>query len=222
MYITLKNKLIERHSMSEERRIEQLLSQTEMGDKKPSEFYRSMESLAPPPETFDRSLLAKFWLRRLPKELGMALLSSGKTDTTDLLTIADRMWDLGYCSNISAIGLNLNQTSPSEKIIPAIPQPNVPQLVQNSISQISIEAISTLTSAIHEMSTKFANFDQRLSSLQNAQQGRYRSRSRSQSRRRFRSPSVNNSMCWYHRRFGNHARKCIAPCSYKSDDNSKN
>lgn len=47
-YDTLKNAVIERNSLSEERRLDQLLSghSADMGDRRPSEFFRYLETLA--------------------------------------------------------------------------------------------------------------------------------------------------------------------------------
>ena len=47
---------------------------------------------------------------------------------------------------------------------------------------------------------------------------RHQTRSHSRSRRRSRSKSKAvgpNGICWYHQTFGNKARKCVMPCSYK-------
>ena len=42
-----------------------------------------------------------------------------------------------------------------------------------------------------------------------------RSRSRPRSRVRSRSPSTDRGLCWFHQEFGNSARKCRPPCSFK-------
>lgn len=47
-YTTLKNALIERYPAGEDQRRRQLLSQEELGDRKPSQYLRYLRSIAPP------------------------------------------------------------------------------------------------------------------------------------------------------------------------------
>ena len=61
MYDTIKNILIARLSQSEEKRIDHLLSGAEMGNQKPSEFYRDMLSTAGGSQTVSQELLVKLW-----------------------------------------------------------------------------------------------------------------------------------------------------------------
>nr|CAH8828691.1 unnamed protein product [Trichobilharzia regenti] len=44
---------------------------------------------------------------------------------------------------------------------------------------------------------------------------------RSRSRRRSRTPSQSRNICWYHRRYGHNALKCLRPCMYNSSNSSQ-
>ncbi|XP_052128575.1 uncharacterized protein K02A2.6-like [Frankliniella occidentalis] len=64
-YSTLKAALIKRVSLSEEQRVEQLLSGEDIGDRKPSQYLRHLRSLAGSALSQDR-LIRTIWLRGLP------------------------------------------------------------------------------------------------------------------------------------------------------------
>lgn len=65
-YTDLKNVLISRNSISESKRIEQLLSSEEMGDKTPSQFYLRLKTLAGQSQLVNEHLIKELWFRRLP------------------------------------------------------------------------------------------------------------------------------------------------------------
>lgn len=64
-YTKLKNALIQRLSVSQEKRVRQLLSDEELGDRKPSQFLRHLRSLAGTAFS-DDDIVRQLWLRRLP------------------------------------------------------------------------------------------------------------------------------------------------------------
>lgn len=94
-YNSLKEILIKRNSESEERRLEQVLSATNMGDRKPGEFYRYLEttSTAGGNSVIDKKLLQKLWLRKLPSGIRIAILSSNKVEISEQQDLADKIWD---------------------------------------------------------------------------------------------------------------------------------
>lgn len=92
-YANLKKILIDRHTISEERRIEQLISDEQMGDRRPSEFYRFLKQLAGTSGTVSDALLTKIWLRRLPSVVSVALIPLADREIIELSTIADRIWE---------------------------------------------------------------------------------------------------------------------------------
>lgn len=74
LYTNLKKVLIERYSLSLESRIQKLVSGEEIGDEKPSEFFRTLQRLAGHCGTVGNDLLKKLWMSRLPQIISVALI----------------------------------------------------------------------------------------------------------------------------------------------------
>lgn len=146
MYDKLKEVLVERHSLSEEKRLDSLLSKTDMGDRRPSEFFRHLELLAGP-DTFNRDLLVKLWMARLPKTCNIALMGSEKKDIVELLRLADRIYDACGISNIAAIG----------------PAPSKPSSEGNLSN-----AVATMCTAVTEMCQRFRGLELEISELRSS------------------------------------------------------
>lgn len=94
-YEELKKQLIQRHSVSESSRVEQLLSDLEIGDRKPSEFFRSMSNTARNAPGISEDLVKTLWLRRLPQGLETLLKPFVETKDIDAITkLADELHDV--------------------------------------------------------------------------------------------------------------------------------
>lgn len=81
----------------------------------------------------------------------------------------------------------------------------------------TVQAVSPYSDQhVAELSKRMDELSLAISELRS----RSRSRSRSTSSSRYMNRSFNNSndsgLCWYHRKFGNRARKCTEPCIKKS------
>ncbi|KAJ8911818.1 hypothetical protein NQ315_012548 [Exocentrus adspersus] len=85
--------IINRLTASEEKRLDELLSGSEIGDRKPSEFYRDMMNVVGGSQMVSQDLLLKLWKRRLPKTILMAITASGKENINDIVTLADKIWE---------------------------------------------------------------------------------------------------------------------------------
>lgn len=131
-YLTLRTKLIERLSASEEQRVRQLISDEELGDRKPSQFLRHLRSLSGPSSDQDK-LLRQLWLRRLPLH-AQAIL------TTQLDLTLDKLADL------------------ADKVV-EVAQPNigssaaVNQQSNGTGNDLLLDAIQALTKQVAELST---------------------------------------------------------------------
>lgn len=68
-YRSLKKTLISRCQDSEERRLNKILNRTQMGDLKPFEFFRHLESVAGDKNLINSELLKKLWLNKLPAHI---------------------------------------------------------------------------------------------------------------------------------------------------------
>lgn len=220
-YKALKAKIIDQYSLSEESRLEELLSKHEIGDRRPSEFYQHLVTMAGSNNIFSSDLLLKLWKRYLPSTINIALVASGKTDTEELITMADKMWNSSKSQNLSSI-LDTSISQPST---------SVPQLANSNTALLGVEAIQSLVKAIGEMSCRFHDLESQINEIKsnygqrnfNLNRSRSRSRQRFRSNSRFRSPTA-SGYCFYHQRFGPRARKCESPCNYakKPNEDPKN
>lgn len=194
-YVTLKSALLDRYSLSEEKRLSKLLYKEEMGDRTPSEFFRHLQNLAGSSSTA-KALVKKIWRDRLPSPVDVAVIPLSEMSQDIQLSTADKIWERTN-SKISAIA-NPFATGNS-----------------SSENQVLRQEVSELKAMIEKMQLKL---DRRGRSRD---RGRSNSRRRSWSRRRNDSPS--SSVCWYHRTFGSRSTRCRSPCSYTGkDERSKN
>lgn len=91
-YEHLKSELIRRLSSSQEKKIKQLLSLEELGDRTPSQFLRRIQSLAGPtvPEDFLRTV----WSSRLPHNVQTIVAMHTETPLVKTAEIADKIYEL--------------------------------------------------------------------------------------------------------------------------------
>lgn len=89
-YVFLKSELIRRLSASEEKRVNQLLSDVELGERKPSQFLRHLRSLAGS-SLQDESILRQLWLRRLPQQVQAILAAQADLPLQKVAELADRI-----------------------------------------------------------------------------------------------------------------------------------
>lgn len=187
-YSFLKTELIRRLSISEEQRIRQLLSDVELGDRKPSQFLRHLKSLGGSASP-DQKFLRELWMRRLPQNIQAILTSQSDLDLDKLADLADKIIEL---------------SGPSSSVFCTSSAPM---------------AIAPPTDLLQDLTAKVAELTKQVSALSS----RSRSVSRDDSRQSSRSSSPSSSKrCWYHRRFGHNAKKCILPCDWNVSENSKN
>lgn len=101
-YKQIKQRLIEHFSISEEHRIKTLLTNLEIGDKKPSALLREMKNLANGGVTDD--FLRTMWLQRLPSQT-QAILATSSEPLDNLVKMADKIGDIqvSRISNISEV-----------------------------------------------------------------------------------------------------------------------
>ena len=189
-YDYLKSELIKRTSVSERKRLHQLLVAEELGDRKPTQLLRKMRQLLGNAELEER-ILRQLFLKRLPTNVQPILVSSVDTISLDqLATLADKI-------------LDVTSSSPLLSPLSATATPSVSTIdLQEQISQLTF-AVQALQSQVSSRGRS----PYRRSSFSSGSRRPSRSSSRS------RHP---NSECWYHWRFGVNARKCQSPCSFRS------
>ncbi|CAN7945714.1 unnamed protein product, partial [Ixodes pacificus] len=102
-YKTLKETLIRRVTPSEPQRFQQLLRETELGDRTPSQLLRQMQQLLGTRTTdLDSIMLRELFLQRLPTNVRMVLISAGETNLSKLAELADRLMAVPS-SSVSAV-----------------------------------------------------------------------------------------------------------------------
>ncbi|XP_037828132.1 uncharacterized protein LOC119616058 [Lucilia sericata] len=193
LYHNLKKVLVERHSLSETSRLEKILSDSEMGNRKPSEFYRSLSLLAG--TSFSPDILKKLWLRKLPKSLNVALTGSNHNDINEMIQLADKIWEVMFNGEVA----NIKEHNPT----------NIEYVVEN-LTKTLCENMTKLCVEINSLKQEFNDRQPRSS---------YRNRYRRNSRSRVRSSS-RDWLCRYHYRFGDKAIRCEQPCSYKQNSSN--
>ena len=194
-YDTLKQQLIARTAIPQQRRLHQLFHSTELGDQRPTQLLRRMQQLLGHDATSaDSTLLRELFLQRLPANVRIVLASSGVDKTLqELAELGDRV--------IAAASPAIAGIAPS--------QPTEIEKLRSEIAQLR-ETVSAVSSPAPRQMPR--------------QQSPYRaSRPRSpsphrQPRLHSPPPSQRSHVCWYHARFGNRARKCTPPCSYSGNE----
>lgn len=202
-YDTLRETLISRTTESEERRLRQLLTSEELGDRKPTELLRCMlQLLGDKQNSIDGVILRELFLQRLPTQVRMILSTSTSESLETLARMADQIID------VSSPGILQIRQEP-QWVNPVL----TPPLSDDRLMEL-LEANRALTAKVEQLSKNVADLrlDRRRSTTRSRQvfYGR-RSRSRSQSPR-------TGEMCWYHRKFGDNAQNCQPPCSQQGND----
>jgi len=105
-YEMLKKTLIERFSDSLEKQMRTLLSELELGDKKPSVLLREMRTLAG--SNISDILLRTLWLQRLPARIQEVLVVLDGVSLDKLAMCADKATECAG-STIMAVAENTNQ-----------------------------------------------------------------------------------------------------------------
>ena len=191
-YDTFRAELIRRTSDSRQKRLRQLLVDEELGDRRPSQLLRRMKQLMGE-NPLQPDILKQLFVNRLPPNAQMILASAGEnTPVEELAELADRIME------VTTTVAPMTQAQSSTN--PFLPTPDSSELTElRALTQQQARQIQTLTDQLQAFTKDQPrrNYNQHF--------GRRCSRSRDR-------PS---SYCYYHQRFGDKARKCESPCSYK-------
>lgn len=198
-YMKIKSEIIKRLSASQEKKVKQLLIHEELGDRKPSQFLRHLQTLAGPniPAEFLRTL----WASRLPNNIQTVIATQTSLALDALADIADKVHEIAP----STPQIAMASTSFGSSCSP------------NTIDELA-KQMASLTRQVSALTTHFNR-------SQNRQNRQSRNSSRSQSRGRHpsreRSSSGNRGrLCWYHYKFGPKAAKCMKPCNFDAGNDA--
>ncbi|XP_050665912.1 uncharacterized protein LOC126966079 [Leptidea sinapis] len=190
-YEKLKSELIKRLTTSRERKIKQLLMHEDLGDRKPSQFLRHLQSLAG--KTIPEELIRTIWSSRLPNNLQTIVALQKDSALETVADLADHIHDIA----------------------------------PPAVAQVARSATEQPGTAFEIMCNKVTELTRQVESLMQSQQRQSRSRSndfrneyrtsRSRSNSRYRQQPEDDTQCWYHFQFGSNAKKCVKPCTFRSD-----
>lgn len=198
-YTIIKKVLIERFSLSEDKRLEQLFSNTELGDRSPSALFRHMKNLTGSESIVSQELLFKLWIRKLPQEIQIHLTSSNIQNINEVITLADKLFGL----------INKSHFSKNSSIAS----------IETNVLTECIKNLTEITTTIHQNLNKITTD---INELQIRSRSKDRNRSNSRDFSRIRNSNNQNYICWYHQKFKHNAFKCIQPCNFNSIKNNQN
>ena len=141
-YDLLKAALIKRTEASEQRKLQQLLTAEELGDRKPSQLLRRMQQLlgdaGPPPEG---AFVRQLFLQRMPPSVRMVLASASTTLTLlQLAEMADRILEVANpLTSLRRYHLNSQQDRP-DRVATSIFRTDMSQPPMNSNTHRSLVA----------------------------------------------------------------------------------
>ncbi|XP_064475354.1 uncharacterized protein LOC135389219 [Ornithodoros turicata] len=202
-YSHLKTAILDRTTLTERKRLQQLLNTEELGDRRPSQLLRSMEALlgdrAP---TFDAQLRELF-MQRLPSQVQMILAAAS---SLPLANLAEQEYKL-----MEAVGPGVSTvTQPSPDLSATDVKAPIVHLKTTSTHVWTpfLRTSPTCAQALMLLPMPIQTVDDNSGSHSGSRS--------SQSRRRSPFPrsgdSTSTPWCWYHHRFGNRAERCTLPC----------
>ena len=190
-YDTLREQLTRRTAASEQRKLQQLFTSEELGDRKPTQLLRRMQQLlGDRPGIADGSFLRELFLQRLPANVRMVLAST--PDTTSLEDLAEL----------------------ADKIVEVA----TPAIAAVATSSLTTE-VEHLRKEVTRLQQQLESLTTRGRPRSRSHTSPHRSHTppaRTFSPAPAPSPTE-SSLCWYHRKYGDQAHKCRPPCSKASN-----
>eukprot|EP00057_Strongylocentrotus_purpuratus_P019718 XP_011674192.1 PREDICTED: uncharacterized protein LOC105443076 [Strongylocentrotus purpuratus] len=174
-----------------------LLTEEELGDRKPSQLLRRMEQFLGE-QKLEKGILKQLFLQRLPVNVRLILASTSEALTlSDLAELADRI-------------IEAQPDSPG--VISAI----APATVEKAKPASALESqVTDLARLVRELTTVVGHMQR--------SQSRSRSRSRQRNVNKRDTPSDattdSDELCWYHSKYGDNAHHCRAPCTRQNSEN---
>lgn len=185
-YDVLKDAILRRTTASDSERVRKLLTETQLGDRKPSQLLRQMRSLAG--RMADETILRELWFGKLPKPIAATLAASKKLPLEDLAEMADAAmehWQPLLSQGLSSLSGTASASTPT--------------FVSDPAAQARI---ATLEAQVQQLTHRLSRTS--VTHRRPSRQSRGRSASRS------------SGYCWYHARYGPKARDCDKPCSWRT------
>ena len=201
-YDQLKTAILKRLTPSNRDTLHILFQDMQLGSDKPSTLLKRMRSILGDKQ-MDPELFKELWVQKLPVAIQSILASCVKLSLDELSETADNIADVVPMENKSIHQINTDIVGNQKKQTP-----------QNSSESEDTISMTALYREVMHIKSRLDNYG--------ADNRRRRSRSRSRPRFRQRSRSgARLSYCFYHQKYGQHARKCTQPCAFHSNPNIK-
>lgn len=212
-YKVLKEALTARTQKSDQARLRELLSTADVGDRKPTRVLRRMQQLLGT-KNLDATILRELFVQRLPSTVQLILAATPASLSLDeLASLADKVVEstAGSASAVHAIAPVDTHTSSRASTYNQGGAERTSSVDRAELTQLrhEVEKLSTVVYSLTSDDT-------------GAPRGRPRQRSatptsRSRSRgSESRTRDPDGEVCWYHRTYGDKAKKCRQPCSHMS------
>ncbi|KAL7724460.1 hypothetical protein ACLKA6_004007 [Drosophila palustris] len=186
-YETLKARLLKKYAQTTEKKIQRLLQAKEMTGMKPTEMLAHMRRLAP---SSLEPVIRSIFLQNIPSSIRPLLSAWPEDDLDNLAEVADKMLDAAKMDDV-----HISQQSmqlPAGSSVDAI-----------SRSGNMEKTLQKLIDSVNNLQTQF---------------NKIKSSPRSQnSKQQTNNSNAENELCYFHKRFGNDARKCRTGCSQWQD-----
>lgn len=193
-YDVLKSAILDRLEISERARIQQLLSEEDLGDRKPSQLlHRMKQLLGDSASQSQQPLLRELFLQRLPQAMRMVLAGSDDLALDKLAALADRIADY---------------SAPGHPPVVAAATPSQP----SRLDRIE-HKLQELTDAFHSLSVSRPRRRRR----SNSRPPQARRQSPTPPTPMSEEARPRTTLCWYHHRFRHRAQRCISPCSWQGN-----
>lgn len=191
-YDRLKTELIRRVSTSQEERIRQVLTQEEIGDRKPSQFLRHLRSKVDA-GTVPDNLLRTIWSNRLPPSVKAIIASQTDMPLDAVAELADKI----------------------QEAVTPVPVNAITAHCASATATVSRTDYDALAAKVDLLTQQISQLLSRQESSRERRHSRFRRRSHSRSSTASSAATPDGQVvCWYHRKFGEQARKCTSPCAY--------
>ncbi|KAF6217312.1 hypothetical protein GE061_001666 [Apolygus lucorum] len=188
-YSDLMDRLQAEFEISEGRKVNRLLTELDLGDRKPSQLFREMRSLAGSQVQDD--FLKTMFLQRLPVHI-RAILASSSDPLDNLAVMADKVFELSP-NQYPSLAVHAAEAS-SATAQRQVPLDRVDRL------EAQIAQLTGSVAALHNHSHRSWTV------------GVTQPRSRSATPK---SNPNDRSICHFHARYGTKAHRCLLPCSFQ-------
>lgn len=201
-YTILKEAIVSRNKPNSATQFERLLNEDTMGDRRPSAHYRKVQEIARQCNIIDEKMIKTFWMRALPPEI-KAIISVVEDQAVEKLTLAaDKAFEM------------------------LKPRGSVEEFSEPPITDATLKhLVESITKKVTENLRHEFSKNSRSRSRYRTPTRHVRFRSNSRSSRSSKHGSVprqanNDDVCYYHKAFGDKAKKCRKFCKYaKSSKN---